>query len=64
MGGVLVSFICFKLKTAASLPLFVGLSQLLPALSDRRRRALKKTLLAKSNEASKMKCEELKAPGS
>ena len=43
-GGVLFSFICFKLKTAASLPLIMGLSQPLPALSGRTRWTLKKRL--------------------
>lgn len=41
-GGVWFSVICFKLKTAASLPLVMGLGQPLPGLSGRTRWALKK----------------------
>lgn len=36
-GGVLFSFICFKLKTAAGLPLIMRLSQPLPDFSGRTR---------------------------
>lgn len=36
-GGVLFSIICFKLETAAGLPLIMGLSQPLPDLSVRTR---------------------------
>lgn len=58
--GVFISFICFRLKTAARLCLIIGLLYLV------RQDELwkKKILLPKTNEISKMKCEELNDPGS
>lgn len=58
--GVFISFICFRLKTAARLCLIIGLLYLV------RQDELwkKKILLLKNNEIWKMQCEELNDPGS